>query len=234
MCGRLNITDDPFTIDLLKYFGVYLGIKSRLPLYNMGPSEQIPIIFENDGEPTSQFAIWSFLLEKTDVRWKPKPGISTFNAKAQRLNQSRLWRGPFKKKRCIIPATSFYEYLPIKDKKLPFLIKPADSAIAFAGLFREWHHQGDTVYSCALIVTLPHPKFFHVHRKSFPVIMNQESFDSWLDPKNYDTEGLEPLFEPRIRNDFEIIPTDPQYNSPSKKSPKCIEPVGKAELIRAD
>ena len=60
MCGRLNITDAPFIIDLLRYFGVDLDVKPCLPLYNMAPTESVPIIFEKSGERGSKFAIWWF------------------------------------------------------------------------------------------------------------------------------------------------------------------------------
>jgi len=145
-----------------------------------------------------------------------------------------LWREPFKTKRCIIPATSWFEYLPTRSVKISSLIKPVDAASAFAGLHREWRYKDDTIYSCALITTNHNPKFYHIHRKSFPVILHQESFDSWLDPKLWDTEHFESLFEPRLRTDFEVVGTDPKYNRPTNKNPKCIEPTGKPELIPVD
>jgi putative SOS response-associated peptidase YedK len=238
MCGRLNITDDPFTIDLLKYFGVDLGIRPRLPLYNMGPSERIPIIFEQGGARTSSFAIWSFLLESTPTGLKPKSGLSTFNAKAQRLTESRLWQTPYKSSRCIIPASGFYEFKNVNRKKYPYLIKPVDRAIGFAGLFREWHYKGDIIHSCALIVTLPHPKLSHIHDKSFPVLMSKEHIDPWLDPAIdptiKDTERFKPLYEPRLRTDFVAIPTNPFFNSPKNKNRNCLEPIGESESICAD
>jgi putative SOS response-associated peptidase YedK len=234
MCGRLNITDDPFTIDLLKYFGVELGITPRLPLYNMGPAERIPIIFEQDGELTARFAIWSFLLESTPTGLKPKAGLSTFNAKAQRLTESRLWSKPYKTSRCIIPASGFYEFKSVKRKKHPYLIKPVDQAISFAGLFREWQSKKDVVYSCALIVTVPNPKLTHIHDKSFPVILEQAFFDPWLDRKNQHTERFEPLYEPWLRTDFTATPTDPFYNHPRNKNSGCLEAIGEPELIHAD
>lgn len=234
MCGRLNITDDPFTIDLLKYFGVDLDVFPRLPLYNMAPTEQIPIIFNSSDEYVAKFAIWWFLLKMTDSGLVPNTAVTTFNAKAQRLANSRLWKTAYKKARCIIPATSFYEYLKIKDTNLPRLIKPVDSAIAFAGLYREWHYGGETIYSCTLITTVHHPKFHHIHRKSWPVILPVESFATWLAPKNFDTDPFESLFEPRLQTDFEVVATDRKYNHPADKDPQCIEAIEKPEFISAD
>jgi putative SOS response-associated peptidase YedK len=43
---------------LLEYFGVDLNIKPRLPLYNVAPTEPVPIIFEKSGERIAKFAVW--------------------------------------------------------------------------------------------------------------------------------------------------------------------------------
>jgi len=71
MCGRFNVTDDPVTIVLLKYFGVYLNIKPRLPLYNMAPNEPVPIILEKSGERIAEFAAWWFSLKLTEKGLAP-------------------------------------------------------------------------------------------------------------------------------------------------------------------
>jgi len=54
------------------------------------------------------------------------------------------------------------------------------------------------------------------------------------DSKLWVTEQFEPLFEPWLRTDFEVVGTDPKYNRPTNKNPKSIEPAGKPELIPAD
>jgi putative SOS response-associated peptidase YedK len=234
MCGRLNIIDDPFTVDLLRYFGVASDVVPCLPMFNMGPSESIPIIREQNGHRRSEMAIWSLLLEKGPAGFKPKAGLSTFNARAERLEESRLWRSAYKTRRCLIPATGFYEYKTADGKKHPFFIRPVDRAIVFAGLFREWHHNDRSVFSCALVVTAPHPRLTHIHDKSLPVMLAPRTVDAWLDPAHTDTDDFAPLFRPWLRYDFAVIPVDPSFNRAANKDAACIEPVGQVERLSAD
>lgn len=234
MCGRLNIIDDPFTIDLLNYFGVAAEVMPRLPLFNMGPSERLPIIMETDGRRHAEWAVWSLLLEKGPTGFKPKTGLSTFNARAERLEESRLWHSAYKTRRCLIPASGFYEYKTMDGKKHPFYIRPVDRAVVLAGLFREWHDNDRTIFSCAIVVTTAHPRLMHIHEKSLPVMLGPEAVDAWLDTERVDAGSLAPLFRPRLRTDFLVIPVSAAYNRTANKHPDCIVRVGDVERIPAD
>ena len=236
MHGRLNVTDDPLVHELFRYFKCDLGdTKYFLPLYNMGPSESVPIIFEREGKRTVKNAIWWFLLTPDEKRHNmiPNTRFKTFNAKADKLTGSKLWSHAFKARRCAVPANGYYEWAGDKHgKRHLYYIKPLDKAIAFAGLYNQWHLDHQIYYSFAIITTQAHPKLAHIHDKSLPVMLTPEFAHDWMNPMITDTEQFKPLFEPELHTDFSVTPVDPMYSKSSVKDSGCVEPVGEVEIIR--
>ncbi len=85
---------------------------------------------------------------------------------------------PFRTSRCIIPASGFVEGLG--DKKTYFHIRPAESAIAFGGVYREWLNKvtGELVYSASIITLPPHQKLQAIHPKSLPLMLPWQDRES--------------------------------------------------------
>jgi putative SOS response-associated peptidase YedK len=85
---------------------------------------------------------------KSLTDWK---GFSTINAKAETITSSATWRGPFKSRRCIVPADYFYEWKTLDDskkpKKQPYAISlKSGEPLAFAGLWDAWHDKGGNTW----------------------------------------------------------------------------------------
>src|ERR1700710_2383487 len=86
--------------------------------YNVAPTAHQPIIRQSreSGEREMVLARWGlvpfFTKELSDIK-----GLSTINARAESINKAPTGREPFKKRRCIVPANSFYEW--VKDSKPP-------------------------------------------------------------------------------------------------------------------
>jgi putative SOS response-associated peptidase YedK len=81
------------------------------PNYNIAPTTFQPIIrIERDsGEREMALLRWGlvpfFAKSLSDFK-----GFSTFNARSETIAKSATWRGPFKKRRCLVPADGFYEW----------------------------------------------------------------------------------------------------------------------------
>ena len=232
MCGRFNILDNQPTTELLEEFGLADGLKQYLPLYNMEPKEQIPIIIEHDGHYVLEAAIWWFVLTRTPEGLRADTNWRTFNAVARTLEKRPAYRGAFKTARCIIPASGYYEFLHQKAGKAPYYIRPVDKALAFAGLYREHKHNGEIVFSCTLVTTTPHPRLEFLNKKSQPVILPPEAYDAWLDSSNQDTEQFKALFEPKFRSDFVATPMVKYVNRAGNQGKDCMKPAGEPHFIR--
>jgi len=75
------------------------------------------------------------------VGWKPKPGKKPFlpiNTHDDSLVEKPMWKKPFIKSRCIVPASGFYEWSGKKGNKTPHYIYPVnEKLIGFAGIFSD-------------------------------------------------------------------------------------------------
>ncbi len=217
MCGRMNVTDSPFVRELMKGLGMSAYPRAK---NNIAPGSTSDILIEGPEGRQLHEAYWSLLIEPRVNKpgYRPNPKWATFNSKSTRLQSSRLWSSAFKSKRAIIPASCFFEW---KDK-VCHAIAPIDRAIAFAGLYRSWDFDGETVYSFS-VITLPGQKAFrHIHEKSYPLMLEEQEYDRWLDSNANKPDSLQDLLDSGIRKDISVIPVD---------SPENMEVVGETEII---
>lgn len=95
-----------------------------------------------------------------------------------------MFRGAFKERRCIIPASGFYEWTSAKGDKQPHLFTAADGSpiLAFAGLWDRWRDRatGDDILSCTIIVCGA-SKWMETYHDRMPVILDEKDFSGWLD-----------------------------------------------------
>ena len=118
-------------------------------------------------------------------------GIATINAKAETLSGSQLWKRPFERHRCLIPADGFYEWKKLDPKnKQPYAFSlTSGEPFAFAGLWDAWKepkpksesvHTPDTwLQSFTIITNTPNELTRQVHNR-MPVILHPQDFEEWL------------------------------------------------------
>jgi putative SOS response-associated peptidase YedK len=215
----MNVSDSPFVIELMKILGipVYPRVRS-----NIGPGSSTDIVIEDHDGRQLHEAIWSLLIEpkKDKPGYRPNPKWHTFNSKSTRLDSSPLWASAFKSHRAIIPASCFFEW---KDK-VCYAIEPVDGAIALAGLYRSWQFGDEAVHSFSVITLPTQAAFRHIHEKSYPLMLQKDDFDLWLDPGFKDVDAFHDLLKSGIRAEVTATPVD---------SPKTMTVTGESELISA-
>ncbi len=85
----------------------------------------------------------------------PSIGQKMINARSETVAAKPGFREAFKRRRCLIPADGFYEWLRQKSKKQPvFITLPDESPFAFAGLWEIWSRDrrgGDPYRSCTIL-----------------------------------------------------------------------------------
>ena len=108
---------------------------------------------------------------------------SLFNARAEGIAEKPSFRSAFKSRRCLIPASCFYEWRGPKGAKEKMRIARVDGApLALAGLWEEWRQpDGTPLRSCTIITTTPNAVMEPIHNR-MPVILGEESWDEWLLP----------------------------------------------------
>ena len=218
MCGRFNLHDDPFLRRLLAELGV-----GPLPgdHINIAPTEAVPVVFEEEGERRLHAMRWWLV-----PSWAP--AIATqyamFNARAETLSGSKAFRGPARHRRCILPASSFIEWTASGTRKLPWLIRPHEGAIAFAGLWDVWERDGAYLESCTIITTAAVGGMVRLHGR-MPLMLREGEFDAWLDCREGEAPAAS-LLAPRLPVPFEVAPLSGEVNNARHKNASLLEPIG--------
>ena len=139
-----------------------------------------------------------------------------------------MFRSAFKRTRCLIPISGYFEWKAAPDGKQPFYFSRADGApITVAGLWDEWRdpESGEPLKSCAMIITEANEFTRDTHDR-MPVILDSESFAPWLSGE----AGTE-LLNPAANDVLQKWPVSRRVNSsrPPGDDPRLIEPVPVAQ-----
>jgi putative SOS response-associated peptidase YedK len=117
--------------------------------------------------------------------WKKtlKEVPATFNARVETIADRPMFREALQRRRCIIPASGFYEWTGAKGDKQPHLFTAADGSpiLAFAGLWDRWRDPaaGEEMLSCTIIVSKASQWMMPFHDR-MPVLLAAKDFDAWL------------------------------------------------------
>ena len=136
-----------------------------------------------------------------------KIGYRMINARAETVAEKPSFRVALRRRRCLIPATGFYEWKAVPGGKQPYNIQLVDGGLfAFAGLWERWQGDaGQVVESCTIIVTEANKAISPIHDR-MPVILDPSDYKSWLDPQLQDSASLQPLLRPCPPNRINSYP----------------------------
>lgn len=224
MCGRYVLNATLKNLEE-KYGAVPEGTYSLKPNYNVAPSLDMPIIREKDEQPVIQKFRWGLVPFWADsIQTK----YTMINARAETLDQKRSYAGPFKSKRCVVPASGFYEWKTTAGgEKIPHYITLKSSPIMnMAGLYEKWEpkeEQGDPVYSFTIITTDANKPMADLHDR-MPAFLLDEEVSLWLDADNQQVAGLKELLRPWPDDDIDYYRVGKQVNNARTNGEELISP----------
>jgi putative SOS response-associated peptidase YedK len=215
MCGRYSFAVEDALI--LERFGVRVRTAIYISRYNCSPSQKLAII-ANDAPDTLQFFRWGLV-----PSWAKEPSIGNklINARAETLLEKPSFKKSFLNRRCLVPATGFFEWK--KDAaKTPMHIRLKDKeAFCFAGLWDKWVSlDGETVHSFSIITTSPNPLVEQIHNR-MPVILHRDDEQRWIGPKS--DLSLVELLKPYPAERMEAWPVSRLVNSPKNDLPALLD-----------
>ena len=222
MCGRftLNVTPE----QLQQSFPGLKIPEGLTPRYNIAPTQPIAVITNNHPDQLD-FFVWGLV-----PSWAKDPSIGNrmINARAETLAEKPAFRAAFRRRRCLIPATGFYEWKqdPNQKSKTPMYIHMEDRKVfAFAGLWESWNGpDGSNILSCTIITTDPNPLMAAIHNR-MPVILHPSVYEQWLDPGEPPTGRLVSLLQPYPPEGMSAYPVSKMVNTPANDNPGCIAPL---------
>jgi putative SOS response-associated peptidase YedK len=165
--------------------------------YNVAPTTMQPIIRQSrhTGERELVQMRWGLVPFFTKDLSSLK-AFSTINARAESIMKSATYREPFKKRRCLVPASGFFEWKKLDAKnKQPFAFDLASGKMmAFAGLWDAWKDPANNQWlqSYTIVTTEANELMAPVHDR-MPVILHSRDFDRWLDREVTDQPPIELL-----------------------------------------
>ncbi len=221
MCGRFTQTIKPKEIE--KKFAVKIPEKTLFkPRYNIAPSQIIPAVLESDGERIISELRWGLI-----PVWAKDESIGNklINARAETLSEKPSFREAFRRRRCLIPASGFYEWQKAeKSAKQPFYFYLKEKEVfGFAGLWEEWldKQTGELLETCTIITTEANKVLQPVHNR-MPVIIKTENYEQWLDKNEGDTNTLQKFLIPYPAKEMASHAVSRAVNISSNDAPELI------------
>jgi len=152
----------------------------------------------------------------------PRIGNKMINARSETITEKPSYRKPLQSKRCLVPASGFYEWHATGTGKVPYHIYLKDEPIfAFAGLYDRWiDPQGQPLDSYTIITTSANSFMERLHER-MPVILSQEAEEEWLDPST-PLSRLMSLMAPFRAEEMAAVPASPRVNNVRNDDPSLL------------
>lgn len=192
------------------------------PRYNMAPSQVAPVVrLAKSGKRELAMLRWGlipFWAKDEKIAYK------TINARAETVATAPAFRAAFKVRRCLVPASGFYEWKKLPDGgKQPYLIGMRDgSPLTFAGLWERWDKGETPIETFTIITGEPNSLAAEIHNR-MPVILEPDDWDGWL--TGSDPAALQKMLRPFPAQLMKAYPVSISVNTPKNDTPDIIEPL---------
>ncbi len=219
MCCRYLLLKE----HLLEIFQA-LGLEpppSLVSRYNLAPGEFLPAIRTGvSGAPAGAALNWGLL-----PSWSRLDGQRQPNARAETLAEKPSFRESFRARRCLLPASGFYEWEVQGKARLPWVFRrPDQGAFCLAGL---WESRllpdGSAFETCAVVTSAPNGLMRPIHHR-MPVVLAPGQYRAWLDPRARVPEGLAPLLQPAAEDALATVRVGTRVNRTGFDEASCLLP----------
>ena len=201
MCGRYALHANPEVVAL--QFGLDQPPPFN-PSYNICPGGEILVVTSKGASRRR----WGF-------------GNKIANARGESVAERPAFRDAFRRWRCLVPASGFYEWQAIAGQKHPWYLRPRGTDLfGLAGIMALWKG----VRSVSLITTAPNALMEPIHDR-MPAILAPEDYARWLDPGNDDVDALMRFIAPYPAQRMEGWPVSLRVNQPANDEPALLERV---------
>ena len=220
MCGRFafHATAD----ELLEAFGVIVAPDLE-PRYNIAPSQPVPVIrADQDGERHMDLLRWGLV-----PSWAKdsKIGNRLINARAETVAEKPAFRSAYKRRRCLIAASGFFEWQASPGGKIPMYISdPSGRPYAFAGLWERWQQAGAAPLETCLIVTVAANNVLQPVHERMPAVLDADAQATWLSALT-PAQDCRSLLRPAAERFTRFWPVSRKVNNPAHEGPDLLVPV---------
>jgi len=232
MCGRFTLSAPPEVISMC--FDIETDSFNYLPAFNIAPTQNVLTVRNRENSKHVQTMRWGLI-----PFWakEARIGNKMINARSETVIENKVFRTPFQKRRCLILADSFYEWVRVSKSKQPIrILLDSEKPFAFAGIWESWKDpndpNSDAVESCSIITTHANTLIQPIHDR-MPVILPRELESDWLDLDNTDTGFLREIMIPFDPGLMKCYPVSQAVNSTKNEGKDLITPIVQESLFDA-
>jgi putative SOS response-associated peptidase YedK len=222
MCGRFS-QQRPAS-ELAEIFSAEPLVDDPGPRFNVAPTDDALVVVQRDDRRGVTAYRWGLIPHWAD---SAKVGSRMFNARAETLVAAPAFRDAFQRKRCLVPVECFYEWRREGEVRQPYTIGRADGQpLVLAGLWDGWKDPStETVRRTFTIVTsAPNDTMAALHNR-MPVILAEDDWDAWLDPRFHERGRLRAILEPSDEPALEIRAVSQLVNNVRNDGPELVVPI---------
>ncbi len=223
MCGRFTLFAPEK--ELAERFGVSAPGRSLVPRYNIAPSQPVAAVRAAPEGSGRELVLlrWGLI-----PSWAKDPSIGNrmINARSETAAEKPAFRSAIRRRRCLVPASGFYEWKRTGSGKRPYFARVRGGApFGMAGLWERWEAaDGSAVESCTILTTDANGLLAPVHDR-MPAIVPPGEYDRWLDPAVTDPGQVAPILAPFPEGQMEAWPVSTRVNRPTEDDPRLIDPL---------
>lgn len=219
MCGRFAITLPDDAMAAL-FEAAPANDLPHVPNYNVCPTTQVHSVTSDGGSRRLRPMRWGFL-----PHWykSPTDGPLLINARSETIAEKPAFRAACRERRCLVPATGFYEWTKDHDgKRLPWYIHHAGGeTLAFAGVWQVWEKGDEPLTTCAVVTTSANEAMSRIHHR-MPVVLDQKDWALWLGEEG---KGAATLMTAPPEEVLSFYRVDPKVNSNRASGEELIVPI---------
>lgn len=214
MCARFT----QFGIQqVAQLFGLAAPVPDLEDRYNIAPTDPVAVVRQGARGRELAWMQWGLV-----PAWANDPRIGTrlINARCETVAEKPAFRAAFRRRRCLVPTSGFYEWSGPKNARQPYFIHFKHQPVAFAGLWETWERPEGFLETFTILTTHPNETVARLHDR-MPVVLREEDFESWLR-----TEGpVERLFEPLRDEEIEVWPVGKRVGQARYDDPSLLAKV---------
>jgi putative SOS response-associated peptidase YedK len=216
MCGRYNLLKDPEK--WLGHLVVNRVVGPFTPQYNIPPRTMQAVVQQGPSGPEMVSMRWGYLPHWATPDKKVKAQI---NARAETAAEKPMFRASMRDKRCLVPATGFYEWEQAGGEKLPYHIHlKGGKPFLMAGIWDD-PPEGEegSEPSFAILTTAANEAVRALHDR-MPVIIPLKELETWLEAPE------DRLLTPAPAEVFQVDRVSKRINSPRSEGAYVLQPPG--------
>lgn len=226
MCGRF--TQERPASELAEIFAAEPLADELGARYNVAPTDEAFVVVQREERRAVTAYRWGLV-----PHWSTddKGASRMFNARAETITASPAFREPFKRRRCIVPVDSFYEWKREGTIRQPYRVMREDGRpLALAGLWAGWRDpESDEVRrTFTIVTTTPNDAIADLHDR-MPVVLEESAWEQWLVHGRaglaVDEGELLSMLQPTDAVALRIHPVNRYVNDVRRDGPELIEPL---------